>query len=150
LIRTAVSDERSLAQPVTVTSCGLPVSATHLRCGLAGGEIVMCDRPVSELRDWAANGAEVLARSEHPTTRGWSFVNRLDVCRHERHVVEAIIGMAQARQLNVVAEGVESSQQRNILGRLGCQLAQGYLYGSPMLARRCAAWTTDPAGAVTG
>ena len=42
--------------------------------------------------------------------------------------------MAQSLKLRVVAEGVETEDQRDFLRRHGCQLAQGYLFGRPLEA----------------
>jgi diguanylate cyclase (GGDEF)-like protein len=60
-----------------------------------------------------------------------SFISRLDGHDRDRHLVEAIIGMATALGLTVVAEGVESAGQLEALAELGCQLGQGYLFAPP-------------------
>ena len=57
-----------------------------------------------------------------------SFISRLGRAGRDRHLVEAIVGMAQALDLAVVAEGVESDEQLEFLRGLGCKLAQGYLF----------------------
>jgi EAL domain-containing protein (putative c-di-GMP-specific phosphodiesterase class I) len=43
----------------------------------------------------------------------------------------AIIGMAHHLGLEVVAEGVETDHQLELLRTLGCDLAQGWLFGRP-------------------
>jgi diguanylate cyclase (GGDEF)-like protein len=63
-----------------------------------------------------------------------SFVKRLGPGRRERHLVEAIIGMAHALELEVVAEGVETQRQSEVLAGLGCSRAQGYHFGRPLPA----------------
>ena len=60
-----------------------------------------------------------------------SFISRLGHDTRESHLVEAIIGMARALGLVVVAEGVETGEQLELLADLGCQLAQGYLIARP-------------------
>jgi diguanylate cyclase (GGDEF)-like protein len=65
-----------------------------------------------------------------------SFINRLDQDPRNRHLVEAINGMARALNLNVVAEGVETAEQHEILVAIGCQQAQGYLFAAPQPAER--------------
>jgi len=60
-----------------------------------------------------------------------SFIARLDRDARDKHLVDAIIGMAHALGLTVVAEGVESEQQLQLLAGYGCQLAQGYLFAPP-------------------
>jgi diguanylate cyclase (GGDEF)-like protein len=62
-----------------------------------------------------------------------SFINRVGRAGRDRHLVEAIVGMARALGLTVVAEGVETEEQLEFLGQLGCDLAQGYHF-SPAVA----------------
>ena len=47
-------------------------------------------------------------------------------------ILECIINMANAIDIEVIAEGVETDQQAKMLERLGCYLVQGYRYGKPM------------------
>lgn len=47
-------------------------------------------------------------------------------------IVRGVIGMAHGLGLTVVAEGVETSSQRDHLIDLGCEQAQGYLFGKPV------------------
>jgi diguanylate cyclase (GGDEF)-like protein len=49
-------------------------------------------------------------------------------------LVDAIMGIARALRLTVVAEGVETDAQVEVLTRSGCTRAQGYLFGEPMSA----------------
>ncbi|HRQ64797.1 MAG TPA: EAL domain-containing protein [Xanthomonadaceae bacterium] len=46
-------------------------------------------------------------------------------------VVRAVLTLAQALRLQVVAEGVETEQQRRILCDLGCEFGQGFLFARP-------------------
>ena len=62
------------------------------------------------------------------------FISRLDRTGRDRHLVQAIVGMAQALGLSVVAEGVETDEQLQFLGELGCDLAQGYLFAPAVSA----------------
>jgi sensor c-di-GMP phosphodiesterase-like protein len=58
-------------------------------------------------------------------------------------IVRAVMGMAKGLGLSVVAEGVETTAQRDVLRALGCTYAQGWLYGRPMLpADAAAAWNS--------
>jgi EAL domain-containing protein (putative c-di-GMP-specific phosphodiesterase class I) len=43
----------------------------------------------------------------------------------------SVVSICQSLGLIVIAEGVESATQAEVLARLGCQLGQGYLYGRP-------------------
>jgi diguanylate cyclase len=49
-------------------------------------------------------------------------------------VVSSIISLASALGIEVLAEGVETSQERDILAELDCGMAQGYLWGRPLSA----------------
>jgi diguanylate cyclase (GGDEF)-like protein/PAS domain S-box-containing protein len=60
-----------------------------------------------------------------------SFVGGLGEDGDDGAIVEAIVRMAQALDLAVVAEGVETQVQVDALRVLGCESAQGYLYAKP-------------------
>ncbi len=55
-------------------------------------------------------------------------------------ILEGVIGLATAFQRQVVAEGVETEGQGELLLHLGCDLAQGYAIARPMPAARVADW----------
>jgi EAL domain-containing protein (putative c-di-GMP-specific phosphodiesterase class I) len=46
-------------------------------------------------------------------------------------IVRAIVAMSQSLALEVIAEGVETEEQRATLERFGCKYYQGYLFGHP-------------------
>ena len=46
-------------------------------------------------------------------------------------IVKSVIGLAQDLQIGVVAEGVETAQQQQLLRELGCSEMQGYLFSAP-------------------
>ena len=60
-----------------------------------------------------------------------SFVHNLAVRHTDDVIVQTIIGMARNLELDVIAEGVETLTQKNLLAEYGCQLFQGYLMGMP-------------------
>ncbi len=61
-----------------------------------------------------------------------SFVGRLGRDAKGRALVCAVIDLARALDLDVVAEGVETAEQAEELARLGCKVAQGYHFASPL------------------
>jgi diguanylate cyclase (GGDEF)-like protein/PAS domain S-box-containing protein len=68
-----------------------------------------------------------------------SFVRELVTSTSDRVIVKTIIAMAHSLNLDVIAEGVETMAQRDILCELGCLQFQGYLFGRPMPADLLAA-----------
>ncbi|HET9444533.1 MAG TPA: EAL domain-containing protein [Acidimicrobiales bacterium] len=60
-----------------------------------------------------------------------SFVQEVGVGAADAPLLRAIVAMAEGLGLVVVAEGVETPEQAELVKRLGCDLAQGYLFGLP-------------------
>jgi len=71
-----------------------------------------------------------------------SFVRNLESDSNDVALCEAIIVMAHKLGLKVIAEGVETEQQRDLLSRAGCDYAQGYLYAKPMPPEAFEQWLT--------
>jgi diguanylate cyclase len=69
-----------------------------------------------------------------------AFVKDLGANDDARAIVDAVVKMAHAIGLRVVAEGVETLQQRDVLIDLGCDEMQGYLFAKPMSARAILLW----------
>lgn len=61
-----------------------------------------------------------------------SFVNGLPGDQGNIAISTAIIAMAKSLHLKIVAEGVETEEQRKFLVDYGCDIGQGYLFGKPM------------------
>lgn len=61
-----------------------------------------------------------------------SFVQTMLENPSNLEIIKAIIGLGKILDLRIVAEGVETQDQLQILQDLGCDLAQGYLLGRPM------------------
>ena len=60
-----------------------------------------------------------------------SFVGQLGSSQGDTAIVAAIVSLAHALGIDAIAEGVESEEQAERLRELGCELAQGYLFGAP-------------------
>uniref|UniRef100_UPI00286BB352 putative bifunctional diguanylate cyclase/phosphodiesterase n=1 Tax=Methylibium sp. TaxID=2067992 RepID=UPI00286BB352 len=78
-----------------------------------------------------------------------SFVQDLATSTDAQAVVDAVIRLAHALSLKVVAEGVETEEQRDILIKMGCDELQGYLFARPMSARALMLWASDADERVT-
>jgi EAL domain-containing protein (putative c-di-GMP-specific phosphodiesterase class I) len=61
-----------------------------------------------------------------------SFIDGLGVDSHDTAIVEAVIGLAKVLELDVVAEGVETRGQLEILREMGCRMGQGFLFSEPL------------------
>lgn len=72
------------------------------------------------------------------------FVNDLDEDPKAVDFVKTIITLAQALQLDVVAEGVETVSQKRLLAECGCQRFQGYLMGRPVPLKELLALAESP------
>jgi EAL domain-containing protein (putative c-di-GMP-specific phosphodiesterase class I) len=60
-----------------------------------------------------------------------SFVQTLGEDRRALAITTAIVRMAQALEIEVIAEGVETARQLQALRTLGCELAQGFYFHHP-------------------
>jgi EAL domain-containing protein (putative c-di-GMP-specific phosphodiesterase class I) len=81
-----------------------------------------------------------------------SFVAGLGSNPEDEEIVRAVVAMSTALRLTVVAEGVETTGQRDVLAALGVPLGQGWLWGRGVLPERFVElWGTaahlDPHGA---
>ena len=73
-----------------------------------------------------------------------SFVDEVDTDIQGRAMVRAVIQLAEALTLDVVAEGIERSTQRDALVDLGCRFGQGYLFARPMPVRALTGLLQEP------
>ncbi|MFO0690986.1 MAG: EAL domain-containing protein [Myxococcota bacterium] len=69
-----------------------------------------------------------------------AFVLHLPERPADRQLVDAMIRMAHALGRIVVAEGVETEEHAEILTRMSCEMAQGWLYGKPLRPEEITAW----------
>ena len=68
-----------------------------------------------------------------------SFIKDLPHDTEDREIAKAIVSMAQALNLETVAEGVETIEQSEFLRALGCDQGQGYLFSRPAKAEELGA-----------
>ncbi|MCR4442557.1 MAG: EAL domain-containing protein [Peptococcaceae bacterium] len=60
-----------------------------------------------------------------------SFIQRIEN-EKEKKIVKAVLAIAQDLDIQVVAEGIETERQLEIIKGLGCGYGQGYLFNKPM------------------
>ena len=73
-----------------------------------------------------------------------AFVRDLGVQQNAVALIAGIVALGHSLGLSVVAEGVETEEQREILREQRCPLLQGFLVGRPMPAAACAELGTKP------
>lgn len=61
-----------------------------------------------------------------------AFVRNLENSASDVAIIEVIIGLGKVFNMEIIAEGVETKEQLEILVKLGCNNYQGYLFGRPM------------------
>jgi diguanylate cyclase (GGDEF)-like protein len=62
-----------------------------------------------------------------------SFISRIhEEPESNRNIVEAIVSLAHKLGMSVVAEGIETPEQKAVLLEMGCDYGQGYLFARPM------------------
>ncbi len=79
-----------------------------------------------------------------------SFTRGLPDDRESLAIVQAVIGLSRSLGLDVLAEGIETTEQAASLRSLMCDGGQGYLYARPMAAADCADWLKQHAARSAG
>ena len=69
-----------------------------------------------------------------------TFVQHIGDSASDEAIVRSIVALAEALNLTLTAEGVETPAQREVLHRLGCRDAQGFLFAEPMDVEELRAW----------
>lgn len=75
-----------------------------------------------------------------------AFVMSLDSGRLGARIAEMIVPLGHQLGMQVLAEGVETEAQADILRKLGCDEAQGYLYAKPMVIEELGPWLAQRLG----
>jgi len=69
-----------------------------------------------------------------------SFVGKITHDEHSRVIARAIIGLAQSLGLDLIAEGIETADQVELLTAFGCTQGQGHFFSQPVPANEFAHW----------
>jgi diguanylate cyclase (GGDEF)-like protein/PAS domain S-box-containing protein len=77
-----------------------------------------------------------------------SFVMYIEDGAGDMAICQAIVGLAHALGMTVVAEGVETETQRDLLLAMGCDVVQGYFFAKPMSTEVTGEWVAGHAAAL--
>jgi len=72
-----------------------------------------------------------------------SFMHDVETDPTARAIVTTVVRVGQSLLLTVVAEGVETEGQRNLLTELGCHVVQGFLYAPALSPPAFGRWLLD-------
>lgn len=88
-----------------------------------------------EIDDFGTGHASIVSLLELAPKRlkiDRKLIAPIETSRSQRRLVSAIVEIGQSQGIEIVAEGVETLVQADILKRLGCQTLQGYAFARPM------------------
>ena len=146
--RTFASDVRSALGDLRADGGGVDLEITE---SLLMTEVDESIRKLSELRDLGLRIAiddfgtgysslAYLSRLPADSLKiDRSFIHGMTEKANDTNIISAIISLGQSLRLKVVAEGVETERQAQLLRLLRCDQAQGFLFGPPMPAEDVAA-----------
>jgi EAL domain-containing protein (putative c-di-GMP-specific phosphodiesterase class I) len=75
-----------------------------------------------------------------------SFVHAVHQNSDSRKIVAALVNLAKSLGMTTVAQGVETEEQAGIMNDLGCEQAQGWLFGKPAAASEIPRMIAEAAG----
>lgn len=98
-------------------NCGMKIALDDFGTGFSS---------LSHLRDFPIDKVKI----------DGSFVQKMCHDHQTRLIVQALIGMARNLGIEVIAEGIESEEQRDLLLKMGCNYGQGFLFSPAETACR--------------
>jgi diguanylate cyclase (GGDEF)-like protein len=73
------------------------------------------------------------------------FITALHTDRADQQIVKSVVDLAHALNMQVIAEGVESAENWDIVRQLGCDAAQGFFISRPLPSSRVMSWLNTSA-----
>ncbi|MBX6749311.1 MAG: EAL domain-containing protein [Micromonosporaceae bacterium] len=71
------------------------------------------------------------------------FVASMTASHTQRDLVEGIVQLTRILELEVIAEGIETPEERDLAADVGCRYGQGYLFARPMPAEEITTWMAE-------
>ena len=112
--------ENTIEKLKTLRTIGLGVSLDDFGTGYSSLAYLK-DLPLDQIKIDQAFVSELIDTEEHP-------------------LVESMIAIGRHMKLTVIAEGVETGKQHDILTKLGCERFQGYFFSTPLPEQGFLAW----------
>ncbi|EJI2329878.1 putative bifunctional diguanylate cyclase/phosphodiesterase [Vibrio cholerae] len=69
-----------------------------------------------------------------------TIISQVDVDENVKKIVSSTINLAHSLGMKVIAEGIETESQKNMLQELGCDIGQGYLFSAAMPKSEAQGW----------
>jgi EAL domain-containing protein (putative c-di-GMP-specific phosphodiesterase class I) len=73
-----------------------------------------------------------------------TFVHGLGTDKNDMQIIRLIMALAQALNLETIAEGVETSEHIEELRKIGCHIGQGYFFSAPLTAEEATRLVASP------
>ena len=120
-----------ITETMLLVNDGAAVQRVLIKLRQAGMQIALDDfgtgfSSLSHLRDFPIDKVKI----------DGSFVQQMCSEHQSRLIVQALIGMARNLGIEVIAEGVETEEQRDLLLKMGCYYGQGFLFSAAATADR--------------
>lgn len=134
-----------ITETMLLVNDGAAVQAVLSRLRSAGMQIALDDfgtgfSSLSHLRDFPIDKVKI----------DGSFIQKMCSDHQSRLIVQALIGMARNLGKEVIAEGIETVEQRDLLLQMGCSYGQGFLFSPAETASRLAMLQLGTVGKVEG
>ncbi|EHN66911.1 diguanylate cyclase/phosphodiesterase with [Comamonas testosteroni ATCC 11996] len=133
-------------------ACYLHIEVTETTLMLSGNQMQQTLHALKALGvglaidDFGTGYSSLAYLRKHPIDRlkiDRSFVTDLPHNPDAAAIVNAIVQMGQSLHLEILAEGVESTEQLQLLREMGCAMMQGFLVSAPLPAEQASAWMSQ-------
>ena len=133
-------------------ACYLHIEVTETTLMLSGNQMQQTLHALKALGvglaidDFGTGYSSLAYLRKHPIDRlkiDRSFVTDLPHNPDAAAIVNAIVQMGRSLHLEILAEGVESTEQLQLLREMGCAMMQGFLVSAPLSAEQASAWMSQ-------